>query len=137
MRRSNYIRELHGASEFLSGSTSYDREMDDARRAGAELRRTQTSTDQRLDELASQIEVQKLRHDELATQMQWQTSRHIDLVTQMQSMTAMIGRFVKPVIPAPIHKKQPSNPGSYSTKIRLEMMETGSPTRALFMAQRH
>ena len=134
--RSNYIRELHGASGFLSGSTSDDQEMGDARRAGAELRRTQTSTDQRLEELTSQIEGQNSRHDELATQMQWQTSRHNDLVTQMQCMTAMIGRFVKSVIPAPTHKKQPSNPGSYSTKIRLEMMETGSLKRALVMAQR-
>ena len=68
-RRPNCIRELHGASEFMSGSTSDDRDMGGARRAGAELRKTQTSTDQRLDELESQIEVQKLRHDELATQM--------------------------------------------------------------------
>ena len=75
--------------------------MSSARRAGAELRRTQTSTDQRLDELASQTEVQNLRHNELAAQMQWQNSRHNDLVTQMKSMTAMMGRFVNSVIPAP------------------------------------
>ena len=34
-RRPKYIRELHGASEFMSGSTSDDREMDSAR--GAEF----------------------------------------------------------------------------------------------------
>ena len=68
-RRPNYNRELHGASEFMSGSTSNDREMGNAGRAEAELRRTQTSTGQRLDELASQIEVQNLRHDEQVTQM--------------------------------------------------------------------
>ena len=56
-RRPNYIRELHGASKFMSGPTSDDREMGSARRTGAELRRTQTGTDQRLDELASPIEI--------------------------------------------------------------------------------
>ena len=100
-RRPNCIRELDGASEFMSGSISDARDLSSARRAGAELRRTQTSTDQRLDELASQTEVQNLRHNELAAQMQWQNSRHNDLVTQMKSMTAMMGRFVNSVIPAP------------------------------------
>ena len=92
----------------MSGSTSDDREMGSARRAGAELRKTQASTDQRLDELPSQNEVQNLRHDELVTQMQLQNSRHNelvsvqnDLVTQMQSMTAMMCRFVNSVILAP------------------------------------
>ena len=52
--------------------------------------------------------MQNLRHNELATQMQLQFLRHNelvsvqnDLVTQMQSMTAMIGRFVNIVNPAP------------------------------------
>ena len=44
-RRPNYIRELHGASETMSGLTNDDREMGNARRSGAERRRTQTSTD--------------------------------------------------------------------------------------------
>ena len=65
----------------MSGSTSDDREIGSAKRAGAELRRTQTSTDQRRDEVASQIEVQSLRHDELATQMQLQNSRHNELLS--------------------------------------------------------
>ena len=74
----------------MSGSTSDDREMGSARQAGAELRKTQASTVQRLDELPSQNEV----HNELV-------SVQNDLVTQMQSMTAMMCRLVNSVILGP------------------------------------
>ena len=100
-RRPNYIRELHGASEFMSGSTSDDREFGSARRTGAELRRTQMGTDQRLDELASQIEMQNSRHDELMTAMRTTTDQRLDQVgLQMQDIMTMIGRLVSSVIPA-------------------------------------
>ena len=79
-RRPNYIRELHGASEFISRSTSDDREMGSARPTGAQLRRTQTGTDQRLDELASQIEMQNFRHDELMTAIRNTTNQRLDQV---------------------------------------------------------
>ena len=141
-RRPNYIRELHGASKFVSGITNDDREMGNARRAGAELRRTQTSTDQKLDELASQMELQSLQHDELATQMQLQFSRlnelvgvQNDLLTQMQSMTAMIGRFVNSVNPAPHPQSLPRQETAQQHR-QLEMVEKDSLTGALVMAQR-
>ena len=113
-RRPNCIRELHGASEFMSGSTSDDRELGSARRTGAELRRTQTGTDQRLDELASQIEMQNSRHDELMTAMRTTTDQRLDQVgLQMQDIMTMIGRLVSSVIPA----LRPENlPGQESTQ---------------------
>ena len=113
-RRPNYIRELHGASEFMSGSTSDDRELGSARRTGAELRRTQTGTNQRLDELASQIEMQNSRHDELMTAMRTTTDQRLDQVgLQMQDIMTMIGRLVSSVIPA----QRPENlPGQESTQ---------------------
>ena len=87
----------------MSVSTSDDQEMGSARRARAELRRRQTSTDQRRDEVASQIEVQNLRHNAFL-------SVQNDLVTQMQSMTAMMGRFVNSDIPAPYPQKTAEQP---------------------------
>ena len=103
-RRPNYIREMHGASEFMSGLTNDDREMGNARRAGAELRRTQRSTDQRLYELATQILLQNSRHNELV-------SLQNDLVKQIHSMTAMMGRFVNSVIPAPYPQEKAQQHG--------------------------
>ena len=108
MRRPNCIREQHGASEFMSGSTRDDRAMGSARRSGAELRRTQTGTDQRLDELASQIEMQNSRHDELMVAMRTTTDQQLDQVAlQMQDMMTMIGRLVNAVIPAPQSENLP------------------------------
>ena len=92
----------------MSGATSDDREMGSARRAGAELRRTQTGTDQRLEELASQIEMQNSKHDALMTTMRTTTDQRLDQVAlQMQDMMTMIGRLVNSVIPAPHHESLP------------------------------
>ena len=76
--------------------------MGSPRPAGAELRRTQTGTDQRLDELASQIEMQNSRHDKLVTAIRTTTDQRLDQVAlQMQDMITMIDRLVNSVIPAP------------------------------------
>ena len=85
----------------MSGSTSDGRELGSARRTGAELRRTQTDTDQRLDELASQIEMQNSRHDELMTAMRTTTDQRLyQVALQMQDTMTMIGRMVSSVNPA-------------------------------------
>ena len=79
-----------------------------ARRTGAELRRTQTGTDQRLDELASQIEMQKSKHDELMTAMRMTTDQRLDqMALQMQDMLTTIGRLVNSKIPAPHRENLP------------------------------
>ena len=73
----------------MSRSTSDDREMGSARRTG----RTQTGTDQKLDDFASQIEMQNSRNDELMTAMPTTTDQRLDQVDlQMQDMMTMIGR---------------------------------------------
>ena len=73
----------------MSRSTSDDREMGSARRTG----RTQTGTDQKLNDLASQIEMQNSRNDELMTAMRTTTDQRLDQVDlQMQDMMTMIGR---------------------------------------------
>ena len=70
--------------------------------------KTQTGTDQRLDELASQIEMQNSRHDELMTAMRTTTDQRLDQVAlQMQDMMTMIGRLGNSVIPAPHPKNLP------------------------------
>ena len=61
----------------MSGLTNDDRGMGGARRIGAELRRIQTSTDQRLEDLATQMQLQNSRHNELLS-----VQNH--LVTRMQ-----------------------------------------------------
>ena len=66
------------------------------------LRRTETGTDQRLDELASQIEMQNSRHDELMTAMRTTTDQRLDQVAlQMQDMMTMLSRLVNSGISAP------------------------------------
>ena len=99
-KRETATLELQGVFELMSRSKKGYWEMGGSTWAGAELRRIQTSNDQKLDELAPQIKVQNLRLDELATQLQMQNLRHNDLVTQMQRLTVMMEKIVNFVIPA-------------------------------------
>ena len=91
-------------------------EVGDAHQIRAELTGLQTKTDQRLDQIATQMQMQGSRQSELAKKLEMQHSRHDELMTrmrtitdqrldqaasQMQDMMTMIGRLINSVIPAP------------------------------------
>ena len=115
-RRPNYVQELQSVSDLMSGAVTDGVEVGDAEKIRVELTGLQTSTDQILDQIAMQMQMQGSRQSELANQMEMQNSRHDELMTgmrmitdqrleqvasQMLDMMTIIGSLVNPVVPAP------------------------------------
>ena len=109
-------RVLRSVPDLMSGTVTDGVEFGDAQQIRAEVTGLQTRTDQRLDQIATQMRMQASRQSELAKKIEMQKSRQDDLMTgmrmttdhrldqvalQMQDMMTMIGRLVNSVVPSP------------------------------------
>ena len=100
-RRPNAVREMHDIPGIESGVIGGEYQAGEAQQLQADLTKWQKSTEQRLEQIATQMQMQGARQNELAKQMDIQNSRHDDVMNQMQSMTAMMGQLVSSLTPTP------------------------------------
>ena len=135
-RRPNAVREMHDSPEIESGVIGGEVQADGAQHLRTDFTRWQKSTDQRLDQLTQQmqmqgarqnqlakhVETQNSRHDELLTQMHSQNSQIQNMTTQMQSMTSMMSKLVTSFSPAPQYEGLPRDEAAPKSR---QSFETG------------
>ena len=95
----NVVREMHDFPEIESGAIGNELQAGGAQQLRADLTSWQKNTDQRLDQIVTQVQRQGSQQNDLAKQLKIQNSRHDDVMTQMQSMMAMMGKLVISLTP--------------------------------------
>ena len=100
-RRPNAVREMHDIPEIESGVIGDELQAGGAQQLRADLTSWQKNTDQRLDQIVTQVQRQGSQQNDLAKQLEIQNSRHDDVMTQMQSNMAMMGKLVNSFTPTP------------------------------------
>ena len=86
-RQPNYVRELESVSDLMSGVVRGGVEVGDKQQVRAELPGLQTSTDQRVDQIATQMRMQGSRQSNMAKKIKMVNWRYDELMTGMRATT--------------------------------------------------